>query len=302
MAAITASMVAELRAKTDAPMMECKKALTEAEGDMARAEELLRVKLGNKASKAASRVTAEGIVAVHIDGSRGALIELNCETDFVAKNDDFLAFGNALARLVVEQNPADVAALSALEIDGVTVEARRSALIGKIGENMSIRRFKRFAGDAALASYLHGTRIGVVVEYSGDAVAAKDVAMHVAAMKPVSLSAADVPAALIETERSIATQKAAEDAEKARAEGKPVQSPEIVAKRVEGAVQKYLKEVSLFNQPFVKNDKQTVEQMLKAASTTVKGFTLYVVGEGIEKKSENFADEVAAQMAAARAN
>ena len=302
MAAITASMVAELRAKTDAPMMECKKALTEAEGDMARAEELLRVKLGNKASKAASRVTAEGIVAVHIDGSRGALIELNCETDFVAKNDDFLGFGNALARLVVEQNPADVAALSALEIDGVTVEARRSALIGKIGENMSIRRFKRFAGDAALASYLHGTRIGVVVEYTGDAVAAKDVAMHVAAMKPVSLSAADVPAALIETERSIATQKAAEDAEKARAEGKPVQSPEIVAKRVEGAVQKYLKEVSLFNQPFVKNDKQTVEQMLKAASTTVKGFTLYVVGEGIEKKSENFADEVAAQMAAARAN
>ncbi len=302
MAAITASMVAELRAKTDAPMMECKKALTEAEGDMARAEELLRVKLGSKASKAASRVTAEGIVAACIDGSRGALIELNCETDFVAKNDDFLAFGNALARLVVEQNPADVAALSALELDGVTVEARRSALIGKIGENMSIRRFKRFGGNSALASYLHGTRIGVVVEYAGDAVAAKDVAMHIAAMKPVSLSAADVPAALIETERSIATQKAAEDADKARAEGKPVQSPEIVAKRVEGAVQKYLKEVSLFNQPFVKNDKQTVEQMLKAASTTVKGFTLFVVGEGIEKKSENFADEVAAQMAAARAN
>jgi elongation factor Ts len=302
MAAITASMVAELRAKTDAPMMECKKALTEAEGDMARAEELLRVKLGNKASKAASRVTAEGIVAACIDGSRGALIELNCETDFVAKNDDFLAFGNALARLVVERNPADVAALAALELDGVTVEARRSALIGKIGENMSIRRFKRFAGDSALASYLHGTRIGVVVEYTGDAVAAKDVAMHIAAMKPVSLSAADVPAALIETERSIATQKAAEDADKARAEGKPVQSPEIVAKRVEGAVQKYLKEVSLFNQPFVKNDKQTVEQMLKAASTTVAGFTLFVVGEGIEKKSENFADEVAAQMAAARAN
>ncbi|OIQ82999.1 elongation factor Ts [mine drainage metagenome] len=302
MAAITASMVAELRAKTDAPMMECKKALTEAEGDMARAEELLRVKLGSKASKAASRITAEGIVAIHVDGNRGALIELNCETDFVAKNDDFLAFGNALARLVAERDPADVAALSALELDGVTVDARRSTLIGKIGENMSIRRFRRFAGDSALASYLHGTRIGVVVEYSGDAVAAKDVAMHIAAMKPVSLSAADVPAALIETERSVATQKAAEDADKARAEGKPVQSPEIVAKRVEGAVQKYLKEVSLFNQPFVKNDKQTVEQMLKAASTTVKGFTLYVVGEGIEKKSENFADEVAAQMAAARAN
>ncbi len=301
MAAITASMVAELRAKTDAPMMECKKALTEAEGDMARAEELLRVKLGNKASKAAARVTAEGIVAVCIDGNRGALIELNCETDFVAKNDDFLAFGNALARLVADRDPADVAALSGLELDGATVDARRTELIGRIGENMSIRRFKRFAGDAALASYLHGTRIGVVVEYTGDATAAKDVAMHVAAMKPVALSAAEVPAALIESERSIATQKAAEDADKARAEGRPVQSPEIVAKRVEGSVQKYLKEVSLLNQAFVKNDKQSVEQMLKAAGTTVKGFTLYVVGEGIEKKSENFADEVAAQMAAARA-
>ena len=300
MAAITASMVAELRGKTDAPMMECKKALTEAEGDMGRAEELLRVKLGSKASKAAARVTAEGIVAVHIDGTQGAIVEINCETDFVAKNDDFLAFGKQLARLVAERNPADVAALSALEVDGVTVEAQRTTLIGKIGENMSIRRFKRFAGGSKLASYLHGTRIGVVVEFDGDEVAAKDVAMHVAAMKPVALSAAEVPAALIETERSIATQKAAEDADKARAEGRPVQSPEIVAKRVEGSVQKYLKEVSLFNQAFVKNDKQTVEQMLAAAKTKVLGFTLYVVGEGIEKKSENFADEVAAQMAAAR--
>ncbi len=302
MAAITASMVAELRAKTDAPMMECKKALTEADGDMARAEELLRVKLGSKASKAASRVTTEGIIAVHIAGNTGAMVEINCETDFVAKNDDFLAFGKTLAQLVAERNPADVAALAALEIDGASVEARRAVLIGKIGENMSIRRFKRFAGDAKLASYLHGTRIGVVVEFDGDEVAAKDVAMHVAAMKPVALSSADVPAALIESERSIATQKAAEDAEKAKAEGKTPQSADIVAKRVEGSVQKYLKEVSLFNQAFVKNDKQTVEQMLKAANTTVKGFTLYVVGEGIEKKSENFADEVAAQMAAARAS
>lgn len=300
MAAITASMVAELRGKTDAPMMECKKALTEAEGDMGRAEELLRVKLGSKASKAAARVTAEGIVAVHIDGTRGAIVEINCETDFVARNDDFLAFGKQLARLVTERNPADVAALSALEVDGVTIETQRASLIGKIGENMTIRRFKRFAAGHRLVSYLHGTRIGVVVEYDGDDVAAKDVAMHVAAMKPVSLSAAEVPAALIASERSIATQKAAEDAEKARAEGRPVQSPEIVAKRVEGAVQKYLKEVSLFNQAFVKNDKQTVEQMLAAAKTRVVGFTLYVVGEGIEKKSENFADEVAAQMAAAR--
>ncbi|MHB1667997.1 MAG: translation elongation factor Ts [Thiomonas sp.] len=302
MAAITASMVAELRAKTDAPMMECKKALTEAEGDMGRAEELLRVKLGSKASKAASRVTAEGIIAIHIAGTSGAMVEINCETDFVAKNDDFLAFGKTLAQLVAEHKPADVAALSALTVDGTTIEARRAVLIGKIGENMSIRRFKRFAGDAKLASYLHGTRIGVVVEYAGDEVAAKDVAMHVAAMKPVALSAADVPAALIETERSIAMQKAAEDAEKAKAEGKTPQPAEIVAKRVEGSVQKYLKEVSLFNQAFVKNDKQTVEQMLKAANTTVKAFTLYVVGEGIEKKSENFADEVAAQAAAARSH
>ena len=300
MAAITASMVGELRAKTDAPMMECKKALTEAGGDMDKAEELLRVKLGSKASKASSRITAEGIVALHIDGTTGAMVELNCETDFVAKNDDFLAFGKALAQLIAQKNPADVAALSALEIDGASVEARRAALIGKIGENMSIRRFRRFAGDANLASYLHGTRIGVVVEFNGDAVAAKDVAMHVAAMKPVALSPADVPAELIEKERNVAALKAAEDAEKARAEGKPVQSAEIVAKRVEGSVQKYLKEVSLYAQAFVKNDKQTVEQMLKEKGTTVAGFTLYVVGEGIEKKVDDFAAEVAAQVAAAK--
>ncbi|MBN2691385.1 MAG: elongation factor Ts [Burkholderiaceae bacterium] len=290
MAAITASMVAELRAKTDAPMMECKRALTEAEGDMDRAEEILRVKLGSKASKAASRVTAEGIVAAFISGSTGALIELNCETDFVAKNDDFLAFAKDLTQLIAAQNPADVAALSALTIDGETIESRRSKLIGKIGENMTIRRFKRFAGANKLVSYLHGTRIGVMVEYTGDDVAAKDVAMHIAAMKPVALSSAQVPADLIEKERSIASQKAAES-------GKPA---DIVAKMVEGSVQKYLKEVSLFDQLFVKNDKQTVEQMLKAAQTTVLGFTMYVVGEGIEKKSENFAEEVAAQMAAAK--
>ena len=301
MPAITASMVAELRAKTDAPMMECKKALTEADGDMNKAEELLRVKLGNKASKAAARITAEGIVAAYIEGTTGALIELNCETDFVSKNDDFLAFGKKLAELVAKKAPADVAALSALTLeDGRTVEATRSELIGKIGENMAIRRFKRFAGDAKLASYLHGTRIGVVVEYSGDDVAAKDVAMHVAAMKPVALSSSEVPAELIEKERAVAQGKAAEDAKAAEAAGKPAQSAEIVAKRIDGAVQKYLKEVSLFNQAFVKNDKQTVEQMLKAAGTTVKGFTLYVVGEGIEKKADDFAAEVAAQVAAAK--
>ena len=286
---ITASMVAELRAKTDAPMMECKKALTEADGDMGRAEEILRVRLGSKASKAASRITAEGIVAAHIDGTTGALIEINCETDFVARNDDFLAFGKLLAERVATQSPADVAALSALDIDGQTVEARRSALIGKIGENLSIRRFKRFAGGGKLASYLHGTRIGVVVEFDGDGLAAKDVAMHVAAMKPVALATADVPAALIDRERRVATQKAAES-------GKPA---EIVSKMVEGSVQKYLKEVSLLPQPFVKNDKQSVEQMLKAADTKVRVFTLYVVGEVIEKKQDDFSAEVAAQVAAA---
>ncbi|EGJ12241.1 MULTISPECIES: translation elongation factor Ts [Rubrivivax] len=304
MPAITASMVAELRAKTDAPMMECKKALTEADGDIARAEEILRVKLGNKAGKAASRVTAEGVVAAAVDGTTGALVEINCETDFVSKNDSFLAFAKAAAQLVAEKNPADVAALGALAYEqdgfGPTLEDVRKGLIGKIGENMSIRRFKRYAGGGQLASYLHGTRIGVVVEFDGDAVAAKDVAMHVAAMKPKALAASEVPAELVESERRIAAEKAAEDAAAATAAGKPVQSPEIVAKRVEGSVQKFLKEVSLLNQAFVKNDKQTVEQMLKAAGTTVKGFTLYVVGEGIEKKVDDFAAEVAAQVAAAK--
>jgi elongation factor Ts len=295
MAAITASMVAELRAKTDAPMMECKKALTEAEGDMAKAEELLRVKLGTKAGKAASRVTAEGVVTSFVNGTTGAMIEVNCETDFVTKNDSFLALANAAAKLVAEHNPADIAALGELPYSqdgfGPTLEEVRKGLIGKIGENMSFRRFKRAAGGAKIANYLHGTRIGVLVEYEGDETAAKDVAMHVAAMKPVSLTSAEVPAELIEKERSVAAAKAAES-------GKPA---DIVTKMVEGSVQKYLKEVSLFNQSFVKNDKQTVEQMLKAAGTTVKAFTLYVVGEGIEKKVDDFAAEVAAQVAAAQA-
>ncbi|MDO8374163.1 MAG: translation elongation factor Ts [Polaromonas sp.] len=302
--AITASMVAELRAKTDAPMMECKKALTEAEGNFEKAEELLRVKLGSKAGKAASRVTAEGVVALAREGDDAALVEINCETDFVTKNDSFLAFANAVAEGIVKNNPADLAALGAMPLTmdsfGPTVEDVRKGLIGKIGENMSVRRFKRFEG-GKLASYLHGTRIGVVVEYEGDEVPAKDVAMHVAAMKPVSLSSDQVPAELVARERSVAAAKAAEDAAVATAAGKPVQSPEIVAKRIDGGVQKYLKEVSLFNQPFVKNDKQTVEQMLKEKGTTVKAFTLYVVGEGIEKKVDDFAAEVAAQVAAAKA-
>ena len=294
MAAITASMVAELRGKTDAPMMECKKALTEADGDMAKAEELLRVKLGSKAGKASSRVTAEGVVTSFLAGNKGALLEVNCETDFVTKNDSFLAMAQAAAKLIVEHNPANVEAMGALSYSqdgfGPTLEDVRKGLIGKIGENMSFRRFKRFEGANSLSAYLHGTRIGVVVEFEGAETAAKDVAMHVAAMKPVSLTSADVPAELIEKERSVATAKAAES-------GKPA---DIATKMIEGSVQKYLKEVSLFNQPFVKNDKQTVEQMLKSVNTSVKSFTLYVVGEGIEKKVDDFAAEVAAQVAAAK--
>ncbi|MGC7403415.1 translation elongation factor Ts [Pandoraea pneumonica] len=291
MPAITAAMVGELRAKTDAPMMECKKALTEADGNMERAEEILRVKLGSKASKAASRITAEGVIATYIDGGKGAVVEINCETDFVSKNDDFLKFSNDVAKLVAENNPADVAALAALPLDGKTVEQVRTDLIGKIGENMTIRRFQRYETAGKLAAYLHGTRIGVVVEFEGaDAEVGKNVAMHIAAMKPVSVSADQVSAELIEKERSVASQKAAES-------GKPA---EIVAKMVEGSVQKFLKEVTLLNQAYVKDDKSTVEQMLKANNTTIKGFTMFVVGEGIEKKQDDFAAEVAAQVAAAK--
>ena len=304
MAENTAGMVKALREKTDAPMMECKKALTEADGNFDKAEELLRVKLGNKAGKAASRITAEGVVTAFIDGTTGAMLETNCETDFVTKNDSFLALANAAVQLVARNNPAELAALGALAHSqdgfGPTLEDVRKGLIGKIGENMSFRRFKRFSGSNKLAAYLHGTRIGVIVEFLGDETAAKDTAMHVAAMKPVALTSADVAPDLVARERSVATAKADEDRKLAEAAGKPVQTPEIVAKRIEGGVQKFLKEVSLFNQPFVKNDKQTVEQMLKTAGTTVKGFTLYVVGEGIEKKVGDFAAEVAAQVAAAK--
>jgi len=293
--AITAAMVGELRAKTDAPMMECKKALTEADGNMEKAEEILRVKLGNKAGKAATRVTAEGIVASFIEGKQGALIEVNCETDFVTKNESFLALCNTAAELVAKHNPASVEAMGALpcEIDGFgpTLEDTRKGLIGKIGENMSFRRFKRVDG-TSVTSYLHSGRIGVLVEFEGAESAARDVAMHIAAMKPVALSSADVPAALIAKERSVAEAKAAES-------GKP---PEIVTKMVEGSIAKYLKEVSLMDQAFVKNDKQTIAQMLKENATTVSAFTMYIVGEGIEKKVDDFAAEVAAQVAAAKAS
>ena len=289
MAQITASMVKELREKTDAPMMECKKALTEADGDLARAEEILRVKLGSKASKAASRVTAEGLIGLHIaaDSKHGAVIEINCETDFVAKNDDFIDFVAKLAELVADKNPADVAALNALAFGEGTVETTRAALVGKIGENVAVRRFERFETDNKLASYVHGGKIGVLVDFSGPDEAGKDLAMHIAATKPKALDASGVAAADIAAERSVAEQKAAES-------GKPA---EIVSKMVEGSVQKFLKEVTLLSQPFVKNDKQTVEQMLKEKSATISRFALYVVGEGLEKKSEDFAAEVAAAAA-----
>ena len=294
MAVITAGMVKELREKTDAPMMECKKALTEAVGDLEKAEEILRVKLGNKASKAASRVAAEGVVAIYISGDQklGAIVEVNCETDFVAKNDDFLALTNKFAELVATQSPADVGALSALTINGTTVEESRKALIGKIGENLSIRRFVRVAAKGSLVSYLHGgAKIGTLVDISGgDITLAKDVAMHIAAAKPKSLDASGVPAADIAKERAVAEGKAAES-------GKPA---EIVAKMVDGSIAKYLKEVSLLSQPFVKDDKQTIEQLMKSKNAAVNGFTLYVVGDGIEKKVTNFADEVAEAAAAAK--
>jgi len=294
MAEITANMVKELREKTDAPMMECKKALAEAGGDMARAEEILRVKLGSKASKAASRVAAEGIVGQFIssDGKLAAMVEVNCETDFVAKNEDFAGFARGLAELVAKQNPSDVAALSALPLAGNPVEETRKALVGKIGENLSIRRFARIASTGRTAGYVHGgAKIGVLVDVvGGDEALAKDVAMHIAAAKPVALSREQVPAELIEKERSIASQKAAES-------GKPAN---IVEKMVEGSVQKYLKEVTLLGQPFVKDDKQSVEQVLKAKGASVARFHLYVVGEGIEKKSSDFAAEVMAQAGLAK--
>ena len=295
MAEITAGMVKELREKTDAPMMECKKALTEAAGDMDRAEEILRVKLGNKASKAASRVAAEGVVAVYIsgDGKLGSMLEINSETDFVAKNDEFLALAAGCARLVAEKNPADVAALSALPLGDGTVESTRTALVGKIGENMSLRRFVRVEAKGKLTSYIHGgAKIGVLVDVvGGDEVLAKDIAMHIAASRPKSLDASGVPADLLETERRIAI-------EKAREAGKPEAMLEKIA---EGTVQKYLRDVTLLSQVFVKAEdgKQTIEQLLKSKGASVASFSLYMVGEGIEKKVTDFAAEVAAQAAAA---
>ncbi len=296
MAEITAAMVKELREKTDAPMMECKKALTEAAGDLNKAEEILRIKLGSKASKAAARITAEGIVAVSIadDGKTGAIIEVNCETDFVAKNDDFLALAKGCADLVTSKNPADVAGLSALPMGDGTVESTRSALVGKIGENLTLRRFARVEAKGKLAFYIHGgAKIGVLLDLvGGDEQLGKDLAMHIAASKPKSLDASGVPADLIDSERRVAIEKAKEA-------GKPEAMLEKIA---EGSVQKFLKEVTLLGQVFVKAEdgKQTIEQLLKAKGASVASFTLYVVGEGLEKRSSDFAAEVAAQAAAAQ--
>ncbi len=289
MAEITAAMVKELREKTDAPMMECKKALTEAEGDLARAEEILRVKLGSKASKAAGRVTAEGLIGLYIspDVKQGAVVEVNCETDFVAKNDDFIAFVANIAKLVATSSISDVGALSVAAFGDGTVDSVRTALVGKIGENISIRRFQRYNTANKLASYVHSGRIGVLVDFAGPDEVGKDLAMHIAATKPRAVDETGVSEVDKEAERSVARQKAAES-------GKPA---EIVEKMVAGSVQKFLKEVALLSQPFVKNDKQSVTQMLKEKNASIAGFSLFVVGEGIEKKTSDFAAEVAAAAA-----
>ncbi len=293
MAVITAAMVKALREKTDAPMMECKKALTEADGDAAKAEEILRVKLGNKASKAAARITAEGIVAVYVsdDGKTGAILEVNSETDFVAKNPEFIQMAQDAVRLVAEQNPADVAALGALRLGDKSLEEIRTALVGKIGENMTFRRFQRFEAQGKLHKYVHGgSKIAALVDVvGGDDELAHDVAMHIAASKPKALDKNGVDQNLIETERRVAI-------EKAREAGKPEAMLERIA---EGSVQKFLKSVTLLDQPFVKDDKQTVAQLLKSKGASVAAFGLYVVGEGLEKRNEDFAAEVAAQQAAA---
>lgn len=295
MAVITAAMVKELRVKTDAPMMECKKALTEADGNMEQAEEILRVKLGNKATKAASRITADGVVAIYIDepGKIGAIVELNSETDFVAKNADFIAFANDIAKLVAENKPADVAALSALPLNGSTVDEVRKGLIGKIGENISIRRFQIIEGKGKLSTYIHGgAKIGVIVDVvGGNDEVAHDVAMHIAASKPKALDKDGVDQNLIETERRVAV-------EKARENGKP---EHLIEKIAEGSVNKFLKEVTLLSQPFVKDDSKSVGELLKSNGATVSAFALFVVGEGLEKRNDDFAAEVAAQAAAARA-
>jgi elongation factor Ts len=294
MADITAAMVKELREITGLGMMECKKALEEAGGDMKKAEDLLRIKSGAKASKAASRVAAEGVIGAYLapGGKLGAMVEVNCETDFVAKNQDFLAFARGLAETIAANAPADVAALAAMTVGGENVETRRQALVQKIGENLSIRRFVRYETAGTLASYLHGSRIGVLVDLeAGDEALGKDLAMHIAASKPVCVSKDQVPAELIAREREIYRAQAAES-------GKPAN---IVEKMVDGRIAKYLAEVTLLGQPFVKDPDQTVEKLLAAKKAKVNRFTLFVVGEGIEKKTADFAAEVMAQAGLSKA-
>ena len=288
MAEITAGMVKELRELTGLGMMECKKALTEAAGDMKKAEDLLRIKSGAKASKAAGRVAAEGVIGSYItpDGKIGALVEVNSETDFVAKNDDFIQLAKDAAKLVAENDPADIDALSALKLaSGQTVEEARQALIMKLGENMTLRRIARFATSGKLSVYLHGNKIGVMVDLNGgDETLGKDIAMHVAASKPIAVSKEQVPAENIEREREIAKARALES-------GKPAN---IIDKIVEGSVAKFLAEMTLLGQPFVKNPDETVEKLLKSKGATVNTFTMFIVGEGIEKKVVDYAAEVAA--------
>ena len=289
MAEIAASMVMDLRQRTGLGMMDCKKALTEAAGDLARAEELLRIRSGAKASKAAGRIAAEGVIGLYVapDTKTGAMVELNCETDFVARNDDFRAFAAEVAQIVARDNPSDLGALGARSLaSGETIENRRAALVQKIGENMTLRRFARHDAKGRLAAYVHGTRIGVLVDVTGgDATLGKDLAMHVAAHKPMAVSQQQVPADIVAKERAIAAARAAES-------GKP---PNIVEKMIDGAVAKYLAEVTLLGQPFVKGDgKQTVDQLVKAQGAVVNAFLLFVVGEGIERKKDDFAAEVAA--------
>lgn len=287
MAEITAGMVKELRERTDAPMMDCKKALTEADGDMTRAEEILRVRFGNKASKAAGRVAAEGTVGVSIaaDGKTGAMIEVNSETDFCAKNEDFLKFVGDLAGIVAASNAADIEAVGALPMRGATVEETRAQLVGKIGENITPRRFVKLNAKGKLASYVHGSKIGVILDLvGGDETLAKDIAMHIAAAKPKSLDASGISADLIEAERRVAIEKAKEA-------GKPEAMLEKIA---DGTVQKFLKEVTLLSQVFVKDDKFTIESLLKSKNASVASFTMYTVGEGIEKAVVDYAAEVAA--------
>ncbi|POB00515.1 elongation factor Ts [Chromobacterium sinusclupearum] len=284
MAEITAKMVSDLRVATGLGMMECKKALVEAEGDFAKAEEILRIKSGNKASKMAGRLAAEGIIGSYVEAGVGALVEVNCETDFVAKDPTFVALATAAAKAVAIANPADVEALGAVEVDGVQVEEIRKAAIAKLGENMTIRRFVRYQTEGAIATYLHGAKIGVIVDYAGAEQVGKDVAMHIAASKPLCVSKDQVPAETLEQERKIYTAQAAES-------GKPA---DIVAKMVEGRVNKFLAEVTLLGQPFVKNPDQTVEKLLAEQKASVKAFAMFVVGEGIEKKVVDYAAEVAA--------